>query len=197
MNSIDAANILRAEGTAILEDRGLRALLESFGRVVVHGSYALDLMAWRDLDIYLCPRDSGLDVSTFFSLGSQVAQLLRPHRMHFRDETRVQTEGLPKGLYWGLHLPGDVEPGWKIDLWAIDEEELRRLTAYQVWVAERLTPASRAAILAIKSVVCRHSEYRRRFGAKHIYDAVLGCDVTTLDGFAAYVENATGVRFDE
>jgi hypothetical protein len=44
---------IKNEADVILHEKGLLALLRSFGRPHVSGSYALDLMTWRDLDIYL------------------------------------------------------------------------------------------------------------------------------------------------
>ena len=49
--SHDAA--LRAEADNLLIETGLMDLLRHRGSVHVSGSYALRLMTWRDLDIYL------------------------------------------------------------------------------------------------------------------------------------------------
>ena len=178
-----AASALRSEATAILEGGGLRASLSRYGTVVVHGSYALDLMVWRDLDIYLVL--TSLDVKPFFELGAELAELLDVHRMNFRNELVRSTEHLPRGLYWGIHGT------WKIDIWGVDAAEAARLTEYESTVARELTAETRDAILRIKASVYTHSEYRRAFGAKDIYEAVLRASVRDLDGFAAYL-SATG-----
>lgn len=183
---------LRREATQILEGSGLRSELEAFGRLVVHGSYALDLMVWRDLDLYLLPRKPLSDSNWFFELGSRVAHLLRPSRMHFRDETRGPSEGLPRGLYWGVYLSDGVLAPWKVDLWAVYEQELDRLVEYQSWVAARLTRDSRVKILEIKAAVHQHPEYRRSFGAKDVYDAVLKGGVLDVGGFWDHLRKMKG-----
>ena len=190
------SRLLRAEATAILGEGGLYDLLQTFGRVVVHGSYELDLMVWRDLDIYLCPSPSTatFQLSGFFELGARVAEVLPAHRMHFRNELAAPTDGLPKGLYWGVHLREEPYGPWKIDIWAIDAGELARLTEYQQSVARRLTPESRRVILEIKSLLFNHAEYRRGFGAREIYDAVLSSGVQDVAGFAAYLKEKTGLQ---
>lgn len=185
---------LQAEATAILEERGLNDLLQSYGRVVVHGSYALDLMVWRDLDIYLC--SDTFQLSPFFELGARVAELLPAHRMHFRNELTAPSEGLPKGLYWGVHLRDQPYGPWKIDIWAVDADELERLTEYQQSVARQLTPASRRVIIALKSQLHNHAEYRRGFGAKQIYDAVLHSGVREVADFVAYLKEKHGLQID-
>ena len=109
---------IRTEADRLLES-GLRALLADYGDVHVVGSYALDLMTWRDLDIHLVRER--LDVPAFFTLGGEIAALLQPHRMHFRDESCVATPGLPKGLYWGIYLGNERAGAWKIDVWATNQ----------------------------------------------------------------------------
>ena len=185
---------LRAEAKAILDEGGLNTLLQTHGRVVIHGSYQLDLMVWRDLDIYLC--SGAFQLREFFGLGARVAELLSAHRMHFRNELAAPTNGLPRGLYWGIHLRDQPYGPWKIDIWAVDDDELARLTEYQQNVARRLTPDSRRTILDIKFVLHSHREYRRGFGAKQIYDAVLGSGVRDVREFAAYLKKETGLQID-
>ncbi len=180
---LETASSLREEATRILDGRGLRSTLESFGRLVVHGSHALDLMVWRDLDLYLVPMASLHDPRWFFELGSRVANLLKPFRMSFRDETRLPGGGLPKGLYWGVYFSECATASWKIDIWAVDGVESSRLLGYQSWVAERLNPESRQKIMEIKAAVHLHPEYRRSFGAKEVYDAVLTGGISGTDAF--------------
>src|SRR6266481_8268792 len=90
---------LRKEADQLL-GCGLRAILNDYGDAHIVGSYDLHLMVWRDLDIHVVRSD--LDKKEFFGLGGRIAALLGPHRMHYRDETIVATEGLPGGLYWGV-----------------------------------------------------------------------------------------------
>jgi hypothetical protein len=168
---------LRAEADGLLES-GLRKLLEAYGEVHVIGSYALRLMTWRDLDIHVVR--TGLDRGAFFELGGQIAELLRPHRMHYRDETAVATPGLPRGFYWGVHL-GDG--GWKIDVWSEEPDGFAATRAFGERIAGRLTDENRGAILRIKSACWRHPEYRRGFGST----AVLEHGVADTDQFWAYL----------
>lgn len=105
-SSSDSAEI-RTEADRLLR-AGLLALLRTYRDVHVVGSYQLHLMTWRDLDIHLVHDHA--DVRAFFSLGGEIAALLHPHRMHFRDESLAVAPGLPPGFYWGLYL-GDERAG--------------------------------------------------------------------------------------
>jgi hypothetical protein len=63
---------LRAEADAILHGRGLLALLGRYGTAAVMGSYALDLMTWRDLDVYVV--DPTWSVDRFFDVGRDLSR---------------------------------------------------------------------------------------------------------------------------
>ena len=91
-------SILVSEANRILHDHGLLEILGKYGKPVVQGSYSLNLMTWRDLDIHL--ENDHINVEKFFSLGLEIAEKLRPRRMSFRNELESETPGLPKGLYW-------------------------------------------------------------------------------------------------
>lgn len=176
---------LRAEADGLLAG-GLAGVLARYGEVHVVGSYALDLMTWRDLDIHLVP--PALDLRTFFQLGAELAALLRPHRLHFRDETRAATPGLPRGLYWGAYLGDERDGAWKIDLWATDRGELDRVLRFGRAIAAQVGPRERQAILAIKAACWRHPEYRRSFTSADVYAAVLEGGVHDVDAFWTYLE---------
>ena len=176
----DIEQEIRAEADRLL-DSGLRSVLAGYGEVYVIGSYALRLMTWRDLDIHVVPRR--LDKRQFFELGAGIAALLKPHRMHFRDETEAATPGLPNGFYWGVYLADEPYHAWKIDVWAEEEAGFAATRAFGERIAAKLTETSRAAILRIKSAVWMHPEYRRGFTSTDIYSAVLDHGVTDVEGF--------------
>jgi hypothetical protein len=182
---------LRREADSLL-DAGLRDTLANYGEVHVIGSYALRLMTWRDLDIHLvrdCP-----DLVGFFEVGAAVAALLEPHRMHFRDERRVGTPGLPRGLYWGVYLGDERAGAWKIDVWSTDRAGFEDVRCHGERLAARLSEASRHTILTIKSACWQHPEYRRGFSSGDIYSAVLDHGVADVEGFWRFIGAANSDR---
>src|SRR5689334_11189147 len=170
---------LRAEADALLTGTGLRDLLSRSGIVHVSGSYALRLMTWRDLDVYL--EAPGMTVAGFFDLGGRIAGLLDPWKMSFTNNRAGLDAQCPPALYWGIRL-GDVRKGaWKIDLWALDSAACRRTLESCDRIAARLTPESRHVILALKAELWQHPDYRGTITSMTIYDAVLEGGVTDLD----------------
>ena len=170
-DQLETDRALRAEADELLEEKGLRALLASCGTIHVSGSYALELMVWRDLDVYLATRQWTID--RHFQLGQRIA-------VPRGDRDAVE-------LYWGVVL-GDVLAGaWKIDLWAVDPDTCAALLRHCDSIAARLTDRSRRAILEIKATCWRDPEYRKGFTSQHIYRAVLDAGVTSVDEFRKFL----------
>ena len=63
------ADTLRQEANEIIHERGLDAILQPYGRVWYGGSYALDLMAWPDLDISMLLNSDSYSFDDFFAIG--------------------------------------------------------------------------------------------------------------------------------
>jgi hypothetical protein len=91
---------LRADADHLLARCGMLDLLGQFGRPHVSGSYALRLMTWRDLDIYLEMEDLG--TSRFFDLGRAVGEVLKPRKLSFTDHVHFPATEPVAGLYWGI-----------------------------------------------------------------------------------------------
>ena len=144
---IQTDELLRKEADDLLHGRGLLQLLEGYGTPHVVGSYSLELMAWRDLDLYL--ENDRTTETEFFELGGRLASLLRPTNMRFRDTRATPVEGLPPGMYWGVYMDRGIEDAWKIDIWALDSEQSKRLIDFQDDLAKRVTAAARLTILRI------------------------------------------------
>jgi hypothetical protein len=181
---------IRSEADDILRS-GLQTILGRHGEVHLVGSYALGLMTWRDLDIHVVRED--LDVRAFFDLGAEIAAFLKPHRMHFRDESVVATPGLPRGFYWGVYLGDERNGAWKIDVWQTDRQEFESVRRFGEDLSARLNDANRAVILEIKAACWQHPQYRRGFTSVDVYTAVLDRAVRDLQGFWADLRKRKGI----
>jgi hypothetical protein len=152
-------------------------------------------MAWRDLDIYLVSDEVLLP--DFFHMGSQIAELLTPTKMHFRNEREAKTEGLPEGLYWGIYLGNEKEGAWKIDIWTVNNEQYRKLEGYCRDIERRMTATLREKIMRIKAECWRRRGYRRRYTSRDIYEAVIEKGVEDLLGFSDYLKKEKGCGLDD
>ncbi|MFW6039138.1 MAG: hypothetical protein ACOC9P_01530 [bacterium] len=167
----DTDQRLHQEADHLLHERGVLEILRRFGKPHIAGSYALNLMTWRDLDIYL--EAPAIEVVDFLELGRQVAAVLRPWKMSFTNHRDFPATEPLVGLYYGLRL-GELSRGaWKIDLWALDGATCVTALEPTQSLAAALTPTRRTAILRIKSDLWNHSEYRKTITSQMIYDAVI------------------------
>ena len=158
MNDLEKQNsIIVSEANKILRDRGLLSILEKYGNAVPTGSYVLGLMTWRDLDIYL--ESDEMTIGKFFKLGAEIAEALRPQRMHFRNEFLGKTPGLPLGFYWGIYVNSPEFPGeWKIDIWSMDSAQLNRYQKSFSELKADIGEDARLIILEIKNHFYKHPD---------------------------------------
>lgn len=176
---------LRAEADHLLYGKGILELMSRYGKVHVRGSYALRLMAWKDLDIYL--EMSALDEEPFRKLGGELTVVLSPTRVTYNNRVTEPMPGMPHGFYYGFRL-GDLHSGgWKIDLWAMEAAEMNPRMLFEEQLAARLTDSTRKVILAIKAQVWTHPEYRKSITSMDIYRAVLDGGAVDVGGFWSFL----------
>lgn len=190
--SPDINQMIKDEADIILYKEELFTLLSKYGVPYITGSYALNLMTWRDLDIYI--QKENMNEAEFFQLGAEINKRYQPVKMSNRNERITQTKGLPFGLYWGVYFGNERQGAWKIDIWAVDQKECRRLLKFCDDIAAKLTPLSKQIILTIKSVCWQDPEYRRSYTSTDIYEAVLDKGITTLEEFRTNLQIKAGAN---
>lgn len=183
---------LISEAHTILYDYRLLEILKKYGNPMVHGSYLLNLMTWRDLDVYL--ENDELDVKDFFSLGMDMATELKPRRMSYRNESIGKTPNLPKGLYWGVYTTLKLPDEWKIDIWAMDSDQIRSQCEKLQDLKSKISEKNRLIILMIKSRFCRHPEYRKSFFSGDIYKSVIEENVKSVHEFSKWLKDNRGIE---
>jgi hypothetical protein len=171
MDTEETAVALRREADELIARTGIVALLNEYGRPHISGSYSLDLMTWRDLDIYLelAPPELG----RFLELGCRIGQVLRPRKLSFTDQLNFPSTEVLSGLYWGIQTAEASSGGWKIDLWGVTPAVCAERLAHCAALERQLTPQLRGAILRIKGEVCRLPSYRKSITSQDVYDAAL------------------------
>lgn len=178
---------IKEEARQILYDKGLFKILEKYGAVHITGSYSLNLMTWRDLDIYLEVEDHS--ERDFFALGCDISCSLKPVKMHFRNELIAKTTGLPHGLYWGVYFGDERAGAWKIDIWFVKPEDCKRLLNHCKAIRNKITPESATRILDIKSKCWTDPLYRKTYNSGDIYIAVLEKNILSIEEFRKYLQD--------
>lgn len=181
----ELCSAITKEADCILYDLGLINVLNRYGEVFACGSYYLNLMVWRDLDIYV--DNSNMQTEDFFNLGYEISSNIQPRKMSYRNEFIGKTQGLPKGLYWGIYTDIMKTDTWKIDIWAIDSEQLLDFKKQTEKLKLHIDSYKRLKILEIKNSVCNHPLYRKEFKSVDIYQAVIEDNIGDMRDFKKWL----------
>ena len=184
---VEHARLLRNEASNLLNDEGLLALFQAYGETRVIGSYTLDTMTWRDIDISIKLPDAK-DVLLFFKIGEKIAKKYQITKMSFSNHFIRNFPGIDHGLYWGIQLLLE-EQQWKIDLWGYGETEFEKHMAEFDELHEKLKKADRNAILRIKQVISQHPNYRGDvYNSMRVYQAVIEDKITSVAQFKKWIK---------
>ncbi len=178
---VERAYALREETHRLLYEEGLLGLLESYGPARVTGSFVLDLMARRDVDLEVRLPD-GKDIGTFFEIGNRIATNFRVLKMSYSNWFLRDDLPVHPGLYWGIRLL-HCDRTWKVDLWGFGKEDYEAyLNAFEE-LKRSLAGADRMAILRIKDAMGEEENYT----SLQIYEAVRRDDIKTAEEFRKWL----------
>ncbi len=187
-NLLELSAQIKKEAENVLYKRGLIPLVKEYGEVIITGSYTLDLMLKRDLDISVVNPE--LTLKEFFELGYKLTEKFNPSSVFYRDTSIKQLFGRPdNSLYWGL-----VFEDWKIDLWVVPEFIANNSKEYVQKIVDHLSPEKREIILMIKDKYSNDPNYRQYFSSKEIYNAVLFHNVQDIKGFTKYLGKTKRIK---
>ena len=187
MDSLHIAATLRMEAEQLLRERGIDDILRDYGTVFHTGSYHLDLMAWRDIDITMVLEPDPHSLDQFFAMGTRLVHVEGVFRANFMDTRRRPKKDLPAGFYWGIKLDTGGALPWKMDIWAADADHLRRNKCLMERVASALTEETRRLILDTKQALITPEGRTPMMSGVPIYEAILFKGLRSLDDIRAYL----------
>ena len=187
------ASQLRNEASQLLKGEGLLTLLQSYGDTRVIGSYTLDTMTWRDIDISIkLPHER--DVLLFFKIGESIAREFQVAKMSLSNFFIRDFPKFDHGLYWGIQLLY-AEHEWKIDLWGYGETEYDNHMSEFDKLHEQLQQVDRRATLRIKHAISQRPDYRGDvYNSMNIYQALIEDSITSVKEFHKWIERKCHVN---
>lgn len=176
-------SLLKKQADKILEDLHLLEKLNKYGDVNFAGSYALDLMVKRDIDIVV---SSTMNYKHFLELVNTLFSLPNVYNLHLQDFRKSIYPQRPQGIYCGISYIIKPDIFWKIDVWFMPKEGggAKKLVE---WVKERLTDENRKIILKIKNEMLDIKLGKEILGMD-VYKVVLESGVKDLSGFREYLK---------
>jgi hypothetical protein len=186
-----SAEILRGEAVALLHQSALETVLRArFGAATLVGSADLNLMTWRDIDLY-----ATVEVAEKADMLAILPELDRGladagHTLQkavFNDEWALPRGDYGSGYYWGLRTRGPEGHVWKIDIWGWDRPTYERKIQEHMRLLHSLSRVSRDLVLRLKTEAQALPEFRKEIASWDIYQFVLAEQGSSLDELRAWL----------
>lgn len=173
MNALLLARELKREADHLLFDLGVEDTLKKYGPVIYSGSYALDLMAWRDIDLYLNLDDDPEPIETLCKLVRDFSIRDDALRVVIQHKTHLKYPAFPVGICLGIKLGSDWSKFWKLDIWVVSNAVREQNKANLQQVLDTLTPETKELILDMKQKLMTPAGRTPSMSGYFLYQAVL------------------------
>ena len=182
MMSLTRTEKLMHEADMIMGMIRLDEILEPYGRWVLTGSYYLNVMVYPDLDIYI----TKVSLTQLFEIAAQIASCELVSQVVY--EPSDDPEHMPGGLYLKTRLKyGDWGRPWKIDLWSLPEDVIRRKTAEMSHFLQKMTPHLREEIIRYKLSVMTAQKRTPVYSGYYIYKAFIDEGLADFENVTRYL----------
>lgn len=169
-------NQLKSEIDSILVKFSLIELINSYGKVLVTGSYTYDLMAWRDYDLVL--QLNNYNMSEVYALVEEIGIKLNPDKLRILNNLKKIESNRPEGVWLGVYVEN-----WKLDIWLMNSQnyeiEVQRTKEMQT----KLKSVDREILISIKAILSEDPDYHVKFSSVDLYEAYLEGGVKTVKEF--------------
>jgi hypothetical protein len=181
VDPIEWSDKLKREANALLYDAGFLALLEKYGQVELVGSYASNLMTWRDINLQFLLEDAE-DKATVFAMAKEIGVNFDVKRVVFNHHRLQEETPFNYGLYLGIHLLLRQKT-WKIDIWCVGPKDFERTVAEHRAQIKALKSIDRHTILTLKFALIERGDYRNTIWSVDLYRAILEGNILTIEQF--------------
>lgn len=166
------ADKLRLEADAVIRKSEVQDILGKIGKIHFVGSYALNLLFRRDIDLFVVSDDCSKGTATETTKKLLDSQLFQT--VGFANGVDYDLPNQLKGYYWELVF---YEEGnrWKFDIWYTAEKNIKTIEKTQK-IADKLAqkPEARGQILKLKEDLYDGVAYKDNMNGFKIYEKVLG-----------------------
>jgi len=207
MGGLDLNQRLKREALALLSSSGAMTVLEAVGRPRFHGGYRLDVMAWKEVDIYQIM--DPLESERVYRLLAELDKCLHPAEAFLMNQLdHPRRRGPGNAFHLDLRTKPNGDPGcWKIDIWCVTPSGYKGLDRFEGRIQASLDEEKRRAIVEIKERFHLHPGYRKGVWVHHkpahffssgsIFKAVIENGVRTFSEFSDHIYSEHGVRIED
>lgn len=169
----------------------LKSILKPYGKIIITGSYALDLMAWRDLDLFLDVEN--IEQSDIYDISTRIFHAYKPTWFETKD-TLFDESGCPKGYFIGFESKIINNNLWNVDIWFTNKRHIENNLNYINHLQNKITPENRELIIMLKERLIKQGYYGSQIFSVDIYQSVLEEKVSTLEEFKNWLLKNKNIR---
>ena len=163
----------------LLYDFGLLNELNNYGTPYIVGSYAMDLMAWNDVDIYVS--NESMSTEKLYKLTSFILNAFRPRwyeaKKDVADGKTVWFHGFETEILGEL---------CNVDIWFFDSDTITKALEFSENIKQKLLAnlELKEVVINIKQSLIENEQYGfDKFSSMDVYTAVFEDNVKSYKGF--------------
>ncbi len=173
MDNLKLAASLKKEAEHMLQHTGIERFFSRQAEIYYTGSYALDLMVYRDIDIYLASSNESMGLEVIMNIYQDLIRLPDVFSAKVTKFMHLRYQ-VPKGIYLGVRVQvADGIDFWKLDIWAISKEQIVEFQDRILKIKDRLTRQKKEIILRVKKKMCELYGKPPMGSSYYIYQAVV------------------------
>lgn len=172
-------NNYKNNANKLLYDFGLLDELNNYGTPYIVGSYAMDLMAWNDLDIYVS--NESMSTEKLYELTSFILNAFNPVWYEAKQEVSDEKTAWFHGFE--TEILGEL---CNVDIWFFDKETITKALDFSKNIKQKLiaTPELKEIVINIKQLLIENEQYGfDKFLSMDVYTAVFEDNVKNYNEF--------------
>ena len=163
----------------LLYDFGLLNELKNYGTPYIVGSYAMDLMAWNDLDIYVS--NESMSIEKLYEFTSFILRTFHPVWYEAKKEV---SDGKTAWFHgYETEILGEL---CNVDIWFFDKETITKALDFSKIIKQKLlaNPELKEVVINIKQLLIENEQYGfDKFSSMDVYKAVFENNVRSYKDF--------------
>ena len=175
-------NNFKNNADKLLYDFGLLNELKNYGTPYIVGSYAMDLMAWNDLDIYVS--SESMSTEKLYELTSFILRTLSPVWYEAKKEV---SDGKTVWFHgFETEMLGEL---CNVDIWFFDSDTITKALDFSKNIKQKLlvNPELKAIVINIKQSLIENEQYGfDKFSSMDVYKAVFEDNIRS---YKEFIEN--------
>ena len=164
----------------LLYDFGLLNELNNYGTPYIVGSYAMDLMAWNDLDIYVS--NEAMLKEKLYELTSFILRTFHPVWYEAKKEV---SDGKTAWFHgFETEILGEL---CNVDIWFFDKDTITKALDFSMNIKQKLlvNPELKEVVINIKQSLIENEQYGfDKFSSMDVYSAVFEDNIRSYKEFA-------------